>query len=320
MKIALLPVVVLSFLSCACLSCGARQSSEVLARPAGSSSDDAAKSPPAQPARTNLDAPASARPRAPEPTVANTVVPAAEGVDVQRQAERRRAQRERQKPDPRARAASEQANQELKSSLAPHEQQAMHALEEALVAELNRMRTTPAAYAAELQRFRNMYRGEIVTVPGYMSVRTREGTAAVDEAIDTIQSTAPMARLARSPGLSKSARAHAYRLGNESRLAREDADVIMLHKRLDSYGRVRGMFAENIGAVYRDAGLMLLELFVDDGVETRVHRFNMLGPMFRLVGVGCAPHPKYDVVCVIDLVESFDEAPGAKAGARTSRR
>jgi uncharacterized protein YkwD len=43
-------------------------------------------------------------------------------------------------------------------------------------------------------------------------------------------------------------------------------------------------------------------------VETRVHRYNMIGPMLRLIGVGCAPHPTHAVVCVMDLAESYDQA------------
>ena len=170
------------------------------------------------------------------------------------------------------------------------------------------MRRDPAGYVAVLSEFRTLYRDNVVTVPGHMAVRTREGALAVDDAIAVAGSTTPTMSLVRSPGLTQSARAYAYQLGHETKLGRGSDDSIMLHGRMDAYGRVNGMFAENVGAVYRDARLMLLELFVDDGVETRVHRYNMIGSMFRVVGVGCAPHPTYDVVCVMDFAESYREA------------
>ena len=316
-------LLLLLLLSCACGACGARQSGGVPARSAqpAQSAQSAQSAKPAQPwwrestdSKLNLNSPVSARAvtSGSDPAVTSAVVPA-EGVQLKQWARVRQAERERREADPRAHARAEKVHQARASGLPAHEREALEALEAALVEEINRMRTDPAAYAATLSEFRTMYRDQAVVVPGYMSVRTHEGVAAVDDAIAMAMATPPMVTLTRSPGLTGSARAHAYQLGRQSNVGRGDEDGIALHGRLDAYGRVNGMFAENIGAVYRDAGLMLLELFVDDGVESRVHRFNMIGSMFRVVGVGCAPHPTYDVVCVMDFAESYREA---SVGAR----
>jgi uncharacterized protein YkwD len=295
---------VLFLLSSACVACGARQPGAVPAASASSSPDESTP-----PRRDNLNSPATARPvrSASDSGVAGAVVPA-EGVQVQQWTQARQARREQRQSDPRAHAQAEKVNQARESELAPHVIEAMEALEAALIEELGLMRSNPAAYMDVLSEFRTMYRGQVVTVPGYMAVRTHEGVAAVDDAIAMAGATPPMPKLTRSPGLSRSARAYAFQLGHETSLGRGNDDSITLHGRLDAYGRVDGMFAENVGAVYRDARLMLLELFVDDGVDTRVHRYNMIGSMFRVVGVGCAPHPKYDVVCVMDFAESYREA------------
>lgn len=258
----------------------------------------------ARPAPEPIDAPASARPgiyAAP-----SSAVPIAEGVDLARVARARREVQERQKPNPKLRAEADRANTALDGSASASELEALRALEEAIVAELNRMRSNPVAYAEDLAEFGKLYRGDTVTVPGYMAVRTREGMAAVEDAIAVATSMEPMPALSRSPGLSRAARAYAYRLGHDGVLFHGD-DNASQHDRMAVYGRVRGMFAENVGAVYREARLMVLEQFVDDGVESRVHRYNMLGPMFRIVGVGCSPHPRYDVVCAMNFVEAYHE-------------
>jgi uncharacterized protein YkwD len=234
-------------------------------------------------------------------------VPVAEGVNVAHVAAVLREKRERQKPPIEGRAEADRANAALDSSSAASELEALRALEDAIVDELNRLRSNPPAYAEDLAGFGKLYRGDTVTVPGYMAVRTREGTAAVDDAIAVITSIEPMPPVTRSPGLSRAARAYAYRLGHDGVLS-HGGDSASPHDRMALYGRVRGMFAENVGAVYREARLMVLEQFVDDGVESRVHRYNMIGPMFRVVGVGCSPHPRYDVVCVMDFVEAYHEA------------
>ena len=256
--------------------------------------------------RENLNSPASARPSsgASSPGALLAVAP---GVDVAYVAGMLREKRKRQKPDPRRRAEAERANAALDGSATARELEALRALEDAVVDELNRLRSDPAAYAEDLAGFGKLYRGDTVTVPGYMAVRTHEGTAAVDDAISVVTSIEPVPPLTRSPGLSRAARAYAYRLGHEGVLF-HGGDSASPHDRMALYGRVRGMFAENVGAVYREARLMILEQFVDDGVESRVHRYNIIGPMFRVVGVGCSPHPKYDVVCVMNLVEAYHEA------------
>lgn len=259
--------------------------------------------------REDLNSPASARPVSSTSGISrlHVFVPVADGVDMARIAKVRRAERERQKPDPKARAEAERANAALDGSLPASELEALRALEGAVVDELNRLRSNPAAYADDLAGFSKLYRGDTVTVPGYMGVRTREGTAAVDDAIAVITSVEPMPSLTRSPGLSRAARAYAYQLGHQGVLT-PSGDNTSPHDRMINYGRVRGMFAENVGAVYREARLMILEQFVDDGVESRVHRYNIIGPMFRVVGVGCSPHPRYEVVCVMNFVEAYHEA------------
>jgi uncharacterized protein YkwD len=315
MKTCSTPIVsiLLSLLACAGVACGARpaRDASTTAGPAADSGTNTERE------RISFNAPASARPvNSMSDRDVSGAVATAEGVEMRRWADMRRAQRQQREADPESRLQAEKANQARASTLPPHQIAAMEALEAALVEELNRLRSDPAGYAATLSEFRTMYRDEIVTVPGHMAVRTREGVAAVDDAISVAGSTAPMATLSRSDGLTRAARAHAYQLGHENQLGRNGGDSITLHRRMDAYGRVDGMFAENIGAVYRDARLMLLELFVDDGVETRAHRYNMIGPMFRVVGVGCSPHPAYDVVCVMSFAEDYHEASAKTKQAR----
>lgn len=314
MKPSALPAALVAMLLAGAPACGTRAAGRddtiptVQAVPAGETPDKGTETV-ARPVPQDLNSPAQARPGSgvSAPSRVEGFVPAAEGVDMARVARVRREVQERQKPDPRARAEADQANAALDGSLTASERDALRALEDGIVAELNRLRGNPAAYAEDLAGFGKLYRGDTVTVPGYLGVRTREGTVAVEDAIGVARSTRSMPPLARSPGLSRAARAHAYKLGHAGVLT-PGSDDTSPHDRMIQYGRVRGMFAENVGAVYREARLMVLEQFVDDGVESRVHRYNMIGPMFRVAGVGCSPHPRYDVVCVMSFVEAFQEA------------
>lgn len=213
---------------------------------------------------------------------------------------------QRYQHDPEVRAAADQANLALESELSQASLASLRKLEDDILAEINRLRANPPAYADTVDGFRVFYRDDVVYIPGHPPVRTEEGTAAVDDAVVMARATAPMPPLARSPGLTRAARAHAYELG---RGGAASGGSVMLHHRMQAYGRVQGMFAENVSTLYREANVAVLNLFVDDGVESRANRYNMLGPMFRVAGVGCAPHARYEVVCIMDFAEVFHQDP-----------
>src|SRR3954471_11392419 len=68
----------------------------------------------------------------------------------------------------------------------------------AVIRELNLARQNPTLYATVLQEFRNRMNGNLLVLPGQTRIRTKEGTAAVDEAIRFLQSARPLAPLSFS--------------------------------------------------------------------------------------------------------------------------
>src|SRR3954451_10351980 len=58
--------------------------------------------------------------------------------------------------------------------------------------ELNRMRADPTAYASELERRRQFYSGNVLQIPGQVGIVTKEGVAALDEAVQALKSSPPL--------------------------------------------------------------------------------------------------------------------------------
>ncbi|WP_428265247.1 CAP domain-containing protein [Haliangium sp.] len=246
----------------------------------------------------------------PEAPSSQLGIPVAEGAILEQHLEaKREAEMERPgaKEREHARTGARARTDALVETLPPATRRGLAALEEALVAEINELRRDPAGYRDALTHFGAMYQGDILVVPGYPSVRTKEGKVAVDDALAMLEWAPAAPALTRSPGLTEAARGHAAYLHDTNTLGHGGHDGAAPHDRMDLYGRVQGLYAENIAALYRDAELMILDLLVDDGVETRVHRFNLLGETFTTVGVGCAPHPAHEVVCVIDFAEIYTD-------------
>ncbi|ACY17359.1 CAP domain-containing protein [Haliangium ochraceum] len=184
----------------------------------------------------------------------------------------------------------------------------MSPLERGIVAEMNRMRRAPRAYAADLSRYRSYYQGALLRLPGQeIPIQTFEGPKAVDEAIAVAKRTKPLPELRLSAGLSRAARAHAEELGAAGTLDHTGRDGSSPFQRMARHGTIMGMAGENIGTAHEDPSIMVLDLFVDDGVQNRGHRENLLSSRYHVVGVGCAPHRRFGTVCVIDYAEGFSD-------------
>lgn len=178
---------------------------------------------------------------------------------------------------------------------------------EAVLAELNRMRADPGRYGDAIgERARWFVDARVYRPPGDpVGILTLEGPAAVREAADALRRVAPMPLLSPSPRLSAAA----------LQLAREQAASGAIGHR-DRMGRGPG---ERVGALGGDifvaevisyghvsARDVIMALLIDDGVGRRGHRVTLLDRQNRFAGVGCAPHSRYRIVCVIDLSSGRD--------------
>ena len=156
-----------------------------------------------------------------------------------------------------------------------------------VVAELNRARTNPAAYARLIERRLPTYDG-------------REGKRAIREAIRVLQSTPPMAPLNFSSWVSRAAKDHARDQGRSGRTGHTGSDGSDPLTRIRRYVDSRGA-AENLAYGLYDAREIVVELIIDDGVASRGHRVNILNPSYSMVGVATGPHKSYGVMCVMDF-------------------
>jgi uncharacterized protein YkwD len=111
------------------------------------------------------------------------------------------------------------------AALAPAAAPAQPAAEAGIVAEINRARADPAGFARELRRYRSYYRDGIVRVPGRAAgLRTREGIAAVDEAIRFLLRQPPLPPLDQAYHLRRAAADHVADQGASGRRGHRGGD------------------------------------------------------------------------------------------------
>ncbi|MBC9033063.1 CAP domain-containing protein [Sphingomonas sp. JC676] len=179
-------------------------------------------------------------------------------------------------------------------------------LEDDVLARINFVRQHPREYAEQLRDYRRYFVGSTLYLPGDANgVTTREGTAAVDEAIGFLERQAPLPPLGRGALLELAAQDHVAALGPIGGRGHVSPDGASPGERV----RRRGgdiYVGEDISYGYSDADAVVRQLIVDDGVRDRAHRALLFNIEVRYAGVGCGAHQRYGHMCVVDMSRTIN--------------
>ena len=183
-------------------------------------------------------------------------------------------------------------------------------LEKGIVREVNLARTNPGAYASWLRGQRHNYRGNQLRRPGEVPVRTKEGLAALDEAIRWLEKHRPVGALGTSRGLSLAARDLVAPQGASGGFGHRGPDGSTPAGRIERHGQWDSVIGENVAYGQRTARDVVAAFIVDDGVPSRGHRTNLFNAAFHVMGVDCGPHSTYGSTCAITFAGGFREKTG----------
>ena len=184
-------------------------------------------------------------------------------------------------------------------------------IESRLLLQINRARANPAGYAEALRLYRGYYQGRIVRIPGNpIGLITREGVVPVDDAIRFLRRQPPLPPLAAAPILARAAADHVAAQGRSGQQGHIGADGSRPGDRV----RRRGgdvYVGEIISYGAADAVAVLRQFVIDDDVPGRGHRTAVFSAHYRFAGIACGPHPRWRVMCVVDLSATADGRPPA---------
>lgn len=182
-------------------------------------------------------------------------------------------------------------------------------LEDAVLTEINFVRTHPRDYADELRRYRELFDGRVVRLPGDpIGEMTNEGTGAVDDAIDFLERQAPLPALEPGDLLARAAQDFANEQGANGYTGHRSADGDTPGDRVKRLGG--GIYVgETISYGYDDPAAVVRQLIIDDGLPSRGHRALIFSPGSLYAGVGCGFHARDRFMCVIDYSASPDGGP-----------
>lgn len=163
-------------------------------------------------------------------------------------------------------------------------------LDMAVLEELNLARTAPKEYAENY----------IKPIASHFSAEY------VNECIEEMSALEPLSPLAFAMGLWKVAKAHVDSQGPTGKVGHDRVDgqdVFTIMKEYGSYSSA----GENISYGYNTAREIIIQLLVDDGVESRGHRKNILSKAYTSAGAATGEHAAYRYECVIDFASGWQE-------------
>lgn len=148
--------------------------------------------------------------------------------------------------------------------------------------------------------------GMLLKREGKVTLRTNEGRVAVEEAIKFLENQQPLEPLRWNELVYNACQDHLQDIGPKGLTQHESSDgTTNVKERLDKYGNVVGWCGENLSFGCEEAKDILIQLIIDDGVQSRGHRANIFNPEFRVMACSTGPHRDLNSLTVIDYVGGF---------------
>ncbi|MBO4640463.1 MAG: CAP domain-containing protein [Treponema sp.] len=165
------------------------------------------------------------------------------------------------------------------------------AISEEIIQEINFARTQPKQYVTQ--------RLSIIDT----SKKSESYKQALDEVIDQMtRMKNPLPELTMADGLYKCAKEWVDVSGPQG-IVGHDTNLGTRFQKYCKYTTV----GENCSYGYSTAKEIVAELLIDDGVETRGHRQNILASAFTHAGAAVGSHKKYKTMCCIDFASGYKE-------------
>ncbi|MGL5877598.1 MAG: hypothetical protein ACRC2V_07435 [Xenococcaceae cyanobacterium] len=154
-------------------------------------------------------------------------------------------------------------------------------LEREILAEINKARLDPIAYASWLESTKQYFDGIQFKLPGEKAIKTNKGLEALKETVAFLKNVQPLEALNKNEELTRSARDKIAIITNKT-----NSNHTISNQENISYGR-------------QTAPGIVMQLIVDSGVSDRPHRRNIFNANSRTTGIAGGDDLTYGNMCVI---------------------
>ena len=169
----------------------------------------------------------------------------------------------------------------------------------------NQVRTNPQSFINILEKYKSYFNENILNKPSG-PIESIEGPIAYDEAVMFLKNQKPLPPLKLHTILSNIAEKHCYDVGKGiyDHIGSDGKDPA---QRIEQYIDWDIKCAESIEIGSNSAEEIMINLIVDDGVNSRGHRNNIFSSDFKYIGIACGLHSIHEICTVINYVAEIKE-------------
>ena len=171
-----------------------------------------------------------------------------------------------------------------------------------LLEEINSLRTNPKGYASKILKMKDNFEGDILKTQDGTKIKTQEGAAAYDEAVNFLQSAEAVEKLTSSKGLTRIAE---ELLENIQRTDADHLDSIDMNQIVAKYGDYTGAFGRIMEFGGATPQQIVINIVVCDGDKTRAQRDNIMNKEYKVAGVAIGDHNVYRKCATFVACNSF---------------
>jgi uncharacterized protein YkwD len=171
-----------------------------------------------------------------------------------------------------------------------------------LLEEINSLRTNPKGYASKILKMKDNFEGDILKTQDGTKIKTQEGAAAYDEAVNFLQSAEAVEKLTSSKGLTRIAE---ELLENIQRTDPDNLDSIDMNKIVSKFGDYSGAFGRIMEFGGSSPQQIVTNIVVCDGDKSRSQRENIMNGEFKVAGLALGDHKLFRKCTTIIACTAF---------------
>ena len=177
-----------------------------------------------------------------------------------------------------------------------------------ILQELNELRRDPRGYSYKVLKYKDYLQGNILKIPGVQAgIKTEEGAAAYDEAVNFLKGAESAEALTPSKGLCYIAQDFLGLVQHKDPNNLGDIDMDSI---ISKHGSFTGKFSRSMEFGAASAEQVIVNLVVSDGDKTRGQRDALLNKEVKKVGIATGAHDTYRTASVIVACTKFENSSG----------
>lgn len=170
----------------------------------------------------------------------------------------------------------------------------------------NKIRKDPKSIITDLEQMSSQFDGMLLKREGKVTLRTKEGNEAVQEAIEYLRKQKSVNPLKWCEQIHKAAMDHVKDVGPKGLIQHDSSNGKEgVKERMRKYGNVVSCYGENLSFHCEEAKEVVMQLIIDDGVPNRGHRENIFNPEFGVIGCFTGEHKDFNTMTCVDYAGAF---------------